>query len=460
MNFFVKEIVTQVLSVYNYSTKFTNDWEYKTTECANFNKIRNLKDKFKIKSCADASLCVLQIDFAIKSDNKAYHVEAELSIARRRECFKHADFLGLNCLKVIKSLIYAYDNKFINDLIVDSIIEKTIEESIIAIMIGNKQPSALADPILTETSKLVQKLSYWSNRTYEGRKIPFSFLIDTTCEDKSKDSFDKINLFLTDDASALLTDGITSYISISEKIEYKIANFCDPEIMTSKTLPLVPYRFSSFANVCTGKSLGVILTVQGDVLFIKRSRLVFAKRNGLWHYYDYDAFNTTLFHDIEGLGESFERRQNIKKIYISCLDTAFARTGGCLAICLPDNINKLKKNINKEDIHRPFVRAEKNDERKKRLMLEEIVIAKKSFYEMGRKALQEIIGIDGATIISTDGCFITTGAIIDNNTKKENSDYHGGARTKITKKLSEYGVAIKISADGYIECYKDNTHIF
>ena len=76
------------------------------------------------------------------------------------------------------------------------------------------------------------------------------------------------------------------------------------------------------------------------------------------------------------------------------------------------------------------------------------------------------MGIDGATIILTDGRFVTTGAIIDNQaTKRANegtkeTEASGGARKKITMKLSEYGIAIKISADGYIECFKNRKHIF
>ena len=455
MNFFVEDMVTQVLSVYNYSPRFKEDWSLGITKLASPSTIT---DKFKIKSTG-TNHSILTIEFVAKHDGDIYLINAKLNIDRKKDCLKHADFLGLNCIKVIKTLLYSYSTKAINFSMIISILEKTIEESIIAIMIGNKQTTALADPLVNRTSILIRNLSSWSNRTYEGRKIPFSFLIDTQYSGQSKELFDKINSFLKDDASALLTDGITSYISISNKIEYKIIDYYDPESISSK-IPLVPYRFSSFATACTGSTLGIVLTVQGDILFIKKTRLIFAKRNGLWHYYDYDAFNSSLFHDIDGLGNDSERKTKIKKIYISCLDTAFARTGGCLAICLPQNISKIKGNIRREDIHKPFVRIKKTDESKKRFMLEDIVIDKKTFYNMGRKALQEIMGIDGATIILTDGSFITTGAIIDNKTKKEDDDYHGGARTKITRKLSEYGIAIKISADGYIECYKNNIHIF
>lgn len=99
-------------------------------------------------------------------------------------------------------------------------------------------------------------------------------------------------------------------------------------------------------------------------------------------------------------------------------------------------------------------------------MLEETIIQKHPFFELGRKARQEIIGIDGATIILTDGRFLTTGAIIDNQATKrayevtKETEASGGARKKIAMKLSVYGIAIKISSDGYIECFKNKKHIF
>lgn len=455
MDFFIKEMISMVFSVYNFYPDFDESWQFEVIP--RYGDTDEVKDKFKIKENQDIS--TLKIEYAIKVSGESYLVNASLNINRKKGCLKYADFLGLSCIKVIKNIFNAYNAKALDYSMILSILEKTIEESIIAIIIGNRQVNALADPLVNEISMLLRNLSSWSNRTYEGRKIPFSFLIDTQTVTQDLCLFNRINGFLKDDASALLTDGITSYISISNHIEYKTIDYYDPETQTGK-IPLVPYRFSGFACACSGNRFGVVLTVQGDLLFIKSTRLVFAKRNGLWHYYDYDAFNSALFYDMDNFGDNAERKRKIKKIYISCLDTAFARTGGCLAICLPENVKRIKKNIRKEDIHKPFVRTNSSDASYKRFMLEDIIICKKTFYEMSRKALQEIMGIDGATIICTDGKFITTGAIIDNNTKKEDKNSHGGARTKITRKLSEYGIAIKISADGYIECYKDNTHIF
>ena len=56
--------------------------------------------------------------------------------------------------------------------------------------------------------------------------------------------------------------------------------------------------------------------------------------------------------------------------------------------------------------------------------------------------------MDGATILDENGYVISFGAIIQND-----SGSSGGGRGAAARKLSYYGLAIKISTDGYIEVY-------
>lgn len=56
--------------------------------------------------------------------------------------------------------------------------------------------------------------------------------------------------------------------------------------------------------------------------------------------------------------------------------------------------------------------------------------------------------MDGATILDKNGDVISFGAIIQND-----SGSYGGGRGAAARKLSNYGLAIKISTDGYIEVY-------
>ena len=56
--------------------------------------------------------------------------------------------------------------------------------------------------------------------------------------------------------------------------------------------------------------------------------------------------------------------------------------------------------------------------------------------------------MDGATILNKKGDILAVGAIIQNE-----SGSYGGGRGAAAKRLSKYGMAIKISTDGYIEVY-------
>lgn len=57
--------------------------------------------------------------------------------------------------------------------------------------------------------------------------------------------------------------------------------------------------------------------------------------------------------------------------------------------------------------------------------------------------------------MNTKGDLISFGAIIRNDAVSS-----GGARGAASKTLSKYGLAIKISTDGYVELYVDGEKIF
>lgn len=82
-------------------------------------------------------------------------------------------------------------------------------------------------------------------------------------------------------------------------------------------------------------------------------------------------------------------------------------------------------------------------------MLIKKLVGNKRFHEMPRKMRQELAGIDGATIIDSEGNIIACGTII----QSVKSSIEGGGRLAATKQLSTYGTAIKISADGGISAY-------
>ncbi|MDE6284496.1 MAG: hypothetical protein K2M17_02000, partial [Bacilli bacterium] len=334
-------LVEKVFAIYNIKPELDeNDIDFKTEEAS--------KNRNKIK-LSDKNILELDIGIRVNGEYKIYSLSKSIVSPNKSPTFRLIDkniddinFIFFNSVRVLKQLLNAYFTNNISEIEINSCLNESIEMSIIAIAAGKKiiptkknnlLPSNF-DHVVRGISRMLHALNQWSNRTYEGRKIPYSFLLAL---DKIKvRNIDTICSFLKDDASALLTDGISSYLEIGENISYEVATYYDAELL-GNNMPLVPYRFSSFGNACSSKNLGVVLTVQGDILFVRKKKLIFAKRNNEWHSYDYDAFNEALFKDMPKMHvDENQKNSIIKMIYLTCLDVAFARTGGCLAVCVDD----------------------------------------------------------------------------------------------------------------------------
>ena len=77
------------------------------------------------------------------------------------------------------------------------------------------------------------------------------------------------------------------------------------------------------------------------------------------------------------------------------------------------------------------------------------LIKDRKFQELDRKFRQDLIAMDGATVIGYDGTIIAVGAII-----KIEAGSSGGGRLAAARTLSNYGVSIKISNDGSMQGFK------
>jgi hypothetical protein len=75
----------------------------------------------------------------------------------------------------------------------------------------------------------------------------------------------------------------------------------------------------------------------------------------------------------------------------------------------------------------------------------------RKFHELDRRLRQELVAIDGATVLSHEGDLLAVGAIL----KIEGGSASGG-RLAAAKTLSSLGVGIKVSQDGGITGYRLN----
>jgi hypothetical protein len=277
----------------------------------------------------------------------------------------------------------------------------------------------------------------WSMRTYEGRRPTFSIVVDFTNKQEVDERHPAIGEVLAADFSALLSNSVESGLVLSATgalVDY--VNFSTSQVVTNN---FAPWRFESFANYADEHRVCFTLTDNSQVLVFKHQKLFFSKMNGSWNYYNHGSTIAAM------AGGSLAVR---KAVYETILDVSFARTGGCIALVRQADVARLiiedgesvQSVINRDDLlARPTAL-------KSRTLSS--LIRSRNFQDLDRIARKEMVGIDGATIITYQGEVLAVGAII-----KIDGGSTGGGRLAATKTLAAYGTAIKISADGMVQAF-------
>ena len=271
---------------------------------------------------------------------------------------------------------------------------------------------------------------------------------------------------------ALLSDGHDSCVEFDRK-----GNLVGYTQMSSikKSQSIAPYEYEKVARYCNEKRVGIVLTENGDVLIFKNRNLLFAKRSGGWNIYSHEEVIQLLSYR-----GNYSLKDIRRSIYYTALDTSFAYSGGCIVYLNKDKIEQALTHINAHDII-----DEKYFEIKKRQEIENAgklynlqtlssveamynvpystfleqqkcvkssslrkIILGKQFQQLSRKLRLELVSMDGATVIDSDGTIIAVGAIL-----KIEAGSEGGGRLAAATTLSKYGIAIKISQDGIMKAF-------
>lgn len=312
---------------------------------------------------------------------------------------------------------------------------------------------------------LLSSLTSWGMRTYEGSHATFGFVVNNK---KARESNANLSIknFLNKDFCALLGDGTNTCVEVSAD-GYLVGYITNPKVGTENLL--VPYEYLKVASLCTGSKIGVCLLADGDILLFKDKTLVFAKRSGNWVCFSHQVI-------IDKLADKVAEGEEVRKaIYLSSLDTSFNKCGGCVVHVSNGERYNVLKHINPADVlveecynhimeesknksffselteetaYEPFSDYIKQEKCTKTANLIKILRGRK-FHELGRKLRQELMGIDGATVIDYDGTILAVGAII-----KIEAGSSGGGRLAAAKMLSNYGISMKISNDGSIQGFR------
>lgn len=379
--------------------------------------------------------------------------------------------------ELMKVSQYTYDNKYFskrrlansnsifNEFFSIAIYDTAFQIAICCFMAKSPTKNSITAKTLLN---LLFKLDSWTLKTYEGSKVPFGFIID--CNTENNSSYNYID-FLDNHSSAVFTDGVYGGILLDKNGNFiKYFSYEDNYTPSKQDYlkPFSPYNYIMFTENCTDSKVGFLCLSTGDILLIKDKKLVFSKRNGNWIYYDYNRFRHILSQYIKSdiYKKDAELTNFIDQIYLTILDVSFSHTGGCLAITYHDKFDEYKKAIENDLLDLDLsdnandnteIKKQKDKIRQRKKVIKNLVCdihfpnTFKEFYKINRKLRQELLGLDGATIVNTNGILLAAGAIVS----IEGGSEHGG-RTAATKQLANYGFSVKISEDGYIQCYGYN----
>lgn len=278
----------------------------------------------------------------------------------------------------------------------------------------------------TTLQNAIHQFESFASQTYEGNPIVSALGITASL------AHGPIRLpdLWIEDFSAVLSNGFDSmYVCGS-----------DGRVFNMEYLPqgpanlLAPHRLASIANWCGShkRRVAIVLNRNGEILVFRNQALQFTKRRGYWQYYTHHAM-------ISRLGQGLSKKLR-HAVYESCLDVSFARTGGCIAVLTAKDERKVGKVVNNRDLIKG-----KSITRTKLLSC----AVKKQFHLLDRRLRQELLAMDGATVLNHKGEVLTAGAIV-----KLPGGSSGGGRRAAALQLSKHGLGVKISADGPIEAFR------
>lgn len=284
--------------------------------------------------------------------------------------------------------------------------------------------------------KMISSLAEYSQQTYEGNRIAFSagikFYKNTRNNTLQFEKFKEKNFI------KVLSNGYDTILVFDDKGNLRGHEQLNEEGRISALFS--PFRMRKIAYWTkfnrNKRSVAVVLNHNGEILVFKEGNLIFAKRRGKWLYFPHKTIIQQFTKG--GVGK---RSDNFRKeIYLTALDIAFSRTGGCIGvISTKQNVDKIKLINNENKLS--YARANGNTEFLKDL------IRNKRFHNLDRRFRAELVSIDGAVVLYRQKIFSVGILRITKGSKG------GGGREAAATALAKYGLGIKISNDGYIKIF-------
>ncbi len=289
-------------------------------------------------------------------------------------------------------------------------------------------------------AQVLNGLNAWSIRTYEGRSATFGIKIDLSKDKNSADN-EALADIMAEDYFATLSDGRNTLLEINAGGQ--IMGHHSIHGKSSSQNILSPLQFANMAEEAGPQQAVIVLNRHGEILIFINQELKFAKRRGIWLHFNHAPIIRLISGGSRHIGEMLR-----KAVYETLLDVAFAKTGGTICICSKTGLQHLlsDQGISIEDIFGH------EDQSAKSRFLQQLIHNRK-FQELPRSLRQELMSIDGATLVDNHGTFLCVGAIV-----KVRSGSPAGGRQACTLALAKYGPAFKVSSDGMISGYLLREH--
>ena len=304
----------------------------------------------------------------------------------------------------------------------------------------------ISRPSRNVVHKIIDLFDSWASETYEGQKIVFSIgIIDSTHPEATKISIDFFKI-CSEDYLKVVTSGFDTIVVINSQghvIKHESLPFPKPD---DEEHMLAPLPFLPIASWTEKLQYSICLNRAGEILIFKDKELLLAKRRGKWKFFTHSAYIKSMHIHSENTRNGLKIR---KALYVTMLDTSFQRKGACIGF-MPRS-----KSLDKEKIINDFQIIQGNDylgSTSNKSVLLSTLTNKKNFHELSRNLRQELLSIDGATVILDDGQILSAGAIL-----QIPAGSSGGGRKAAAHVLAHYGLGVKVSNDGKISFWKDLT---
>lgn len=275
--------------------------------------------------------------------------------------------------------------------------------------------------------RVIDQLSLWATRLYEGHPIVAAIgLVPNS--DPNTVEFDQL---CGNDFSAVLSNGFDTLLSFDFN-GYFAGHYVLEQPMSGPGY--APYRQLPAANWAKDGRIVLVLNRLGEILVLKDQELLFARRSGVWHLLTHTAILSRM--------ASYNPVVS-RAVYESCLDASFARTGACIGIIKGEHQSKWMQLATAEDDH---LGAQTSVKAKALATM----VGNRKFQDLDRRLRQELLAIDGATLLNHKGEILAVGAIL-----KIPGGSTGGGRLAAAKAISKYGLGIKVSQDGGIRGFRN-----